>query len=237
MNGATMSVRIAARVTFVAAAAVSVFACSQSEPEVAYAQSARASTPATTGVQSDAAKRAALKLVLAPTGNEARYRVREQLMSHDLPNDAVGETKNLTGWISFDSNGKVIRDASKFTVDASSFVSDQDRRDGYVRRRLLESDSYPRVILVPTEITGVKLPLPTSGSAPITMKADLTVRGVTHPTTWTGTASFANGGVSGKAATAFTFDDIQLDQPRVPVLLSVADTIKLEIDFNLVQQR
>jgi hypothetical protein len=30
---------------------------------------------------------------------------------------------------------------------------------------------------------------------------------------------------------------MQLEQPRVPVLLSVADTIKLEIDFNLVRQR
>lgn len=232
-----MNVRIAARTTLVAAGAAALFACSQSEPESAYAQSARTSTTASTVVQSDAAKGAALKLVLAATGNEARYRVREQLMGHDLPNDAVGETKNLAGSIAFDSNGKVIREASKFTVDASSFVSDQDRRDGYVRRRLLESDSYPSVILVPTEITGVKLPLPTSGSAPITMKADLTVRGVTRPTIWTGTASFANGGVTGKAATAFTFDDIQLDQPRVPVLLSVADTIKLEIDFNLIQQR
>lgn len=231
-----MNVRIAARTTLVAAAATSVFACSQSEPEAAYAQSARPSTTVS-AVQSDAAKGAALKLVLAPTGNEARYRVREQLMGRDLPNDAVGETKTLAGSIAFDSNGKVIREASKFTVDASSFVSDQDRRDGYVRRRLLEADSYPSVTLVPTEITGVKLPLPTSGSAPITMKADLTVRGVTRPTIWSGTASFANGGVTGKAATAFTFDDIQLDQPRVPVLLSVADTIKLEIDFNLVQQR
>ena len=231
-----MNVRIAMRTTLVAAGAVALFACSQSEPESAFAQSTRATTTAS-AVQSDAAKGAALKLVLAPTGNEARYRVREQLMGHDLPNDAVGETKSLAGSIAFDANGKVIREASKFTVDASSFVSDQDRRDGYVRRRLLEADSYPSVTLVPTEITGVKLPLPTSGSAPITMKADLTVRGVTRPTIWTGTASFANGGVTGKAATSFTFDDIQLDQPRVPVLLSVADTIKLEIDFNLIQQR
>jgi hypothetical protein len=57
-----------------------------------------------------------------------------------LPNDAVGKTTKLTGAISIDSNGKVIRDASKFTVDAGSFVSDRDRRDGYVRGRLLEAD-------------------------------------------------------------------------------------------------
>jgi hypothetical protein len=28
-----------------------------------------------------------------------------------------------------------------------------------------------------------------------------------------------------------------MEQPRVPVLLSVADTIRLEIDFDLIHQR
>ncbi|MFL5550928.1 MAG: hypothetical protein ACJ77Q_10685, partial [Gemmatimonadaceae bacterium] len=68
------------------------------------------------------------------------------------------------------------------------------------------------------------------------MLADLTVHGVTRPTVWKGTAQFANGQVTGSAATAFTFDDIRMEQPRVPVLLSVADTIRLEIGFNLLKQ-
>jgi len=82
----------------------------------------------------------------------------------------------------------------------------------------------------------VNLPLPKTGNAAIEMNADLTVRGVTRPTVWKGTVQFANGSVTGTTSTAFTFDDIQLEQPQVPVLLSVADTIKLEIDFNLVAQ-
>lgn len=122
-------------------------------------------------------------------------------------------------------------------VEAGTFVSDQNRRDGYVRGRLLDANTYPTVTLVPTEINGVKLPLPKSGTAPLEMKADLTVRGVTRPTVWKGTAEFKDGQVAGTAATAFTFDDIKIDQPRVPVLLSVADTIRLELDFKLVELR
>jgi polyisoprenoid-binding protein YceI len=166
-----------------------------------------------------------------------RYRVREQLVGHDLPNDAIGETTRLTGSISFDSNGKVIPQASRFTVDAGSFVSDRDRRDGFVRGRLLEADQYPTIALVPREVRGVSLPLPKSGSLPIEMIADLIVRGVSRPTMWKGTAQFEPGRIVGSAATAFTFADIQIEQPRVPVLLSVADTIRLEINFNLVQQQ
>jgi polyisoprenoid-binding protein YceI len=229
---------IGRKATLIAFLTAPVFGCSRGEPEVAFAASSHRAGVSSEGQASSApATGEALRLVLAASGNEARYRVREQLVGHDLQNDAVGETKSLTGALSIDSAGKVIPAASKFTLDAGSFVSDKSRRDGYVRGRLLESDSYPTITLVPTQITGVGLPLPKSGTAPIELVANLTVRGVTRPTTWKGTAQFGDGTVAGSASTAFAFDDMQLEQPRVPVLLSVADTIKLEIDFNLVRQR
>src|SRR5436853_5662960 len=223
---------------FIAILAVPVLACSRGEPETAYASSKTVrSAVVEQGSAATSVKGAALRLVLAPTGNAARYRVREQLVGHDLPNDAVGETQKLTGAISIDSNGKVIRDASKFTVDAGSFVSDKNRRDGFVRGRLLEADAYPTIVFVPAAVRGVSLPLPKSGTRDIEMTGDLTVRGVSRPTTWKGTAEFKDGGVTGAVATAFTFDDMKIEQPGGPALLNVGETIKLEISFNLVQQR
>ena len=219
----------------IAVTAAVIAACTSGEPETAYARPA-SSTGQGTAAQSVVASKAALRLVLAPAGSAARYRVREQLMGHDFPNDAVGETKSLTGAIAFDANGKVLRDESKFTLEAGSFVSDQNRRDGYVRNRLLEADDSPTIAFVPTEIRDVKLPIPKSGTAQIQILGDLTVHGVTRPTIWNGNARFNDAGVTGNASTVFTFEDIQLEQPRVPVLLSVADSIKLEIDFNLVRQ-
>jgi polyisoprenoid-binding protein YceI len=178
----------------------------------------------------------ALRLVLYADGSAANYRVRERLVGHDMPNDAIGKTKAISGSLAIDSSGKVIPQSSKFIVNAATFESDQNRRDGYVRRRLLESDSYPEIVLVPTAVNGIKLPLPTSGSFPFEMAGNLTVRGVTRPTIWKGTAQFQSGGVTGSAATEFTFADMKIDQPRVPVLLSVADTIRLEVGFKLVRQ-
>ena len=234
-----MSVQVINRRTaLVAFAALTIAACSPGEQNTAFASSSTVRNAAEVqDSMSAASQTAALRFALAPTGNAARYRVREQLVGHDLPNDAIGETKLLAGSIAFDSKGKVIPQASRFTVAAGSFVSDKDRRDGFVRGRLLEADQYPTIVLVPTEVRGVSLPLPKSGSAPIEMTADLIVRGVSRPTVWKGTAQFEAGRIVGSAATAFTFADIQIEQPRVPVLLSVADTIRLEIDFNLVQQR
>ena len=191
---------------------------------VAPAVSRSLALPATDGLQ----------LVVAPEGNEARYRIREQLVGVDLPNDAVGATTDVSGGIGFDATGKLVPASSKFIVNVGSLKSDKDRRDGYVRGRILETSQYPTVELTPTAIRGLTLPLPTSGNKTFQMVGDLTVHGVTKPTTWNVTATFDKGRVSGAATTSFLFSDFSLNQPRVPVVLSVADSIKLEYTFSLV---
>ena len=186
------------------------------------------------------ASAAAVRFVVAPTGNEARYRVREQLVGRDLPNDAVGATGAVTGAIALDQNGAVLPGESKFVVDVTGLKSDSDRRDGYVRRRLLETERFPTVELVPTAVRGLPTSPPTGSAAAgprsFEVIGALTVRGVTRPTAWRVTAEYRDGRVRGTAATAFTFADFGLMQPRVPILLSVADTIRLEYDFTLLPQ-
>jgi polyisoprenoid-binding protein YceI len=177
----------------------------------------------------------AVRYVVAPDGNEARYRVREQLMHHDLPNDAVGKTSGVTGSISIGSNGSIDTAASKITIDVTQLKSDQDRRDGYVQHRTLETAQYPSVVFVPTSVTGAKLPLGDTEQS-FDVAGNLTVHGVTKPTVWHVKAKSSGSDVTGNGYTQFTFADVQLAQPSVPVLLSVADTIRLEYDFHLVRQ-
>ena len=179
---------------------------------------------------------APIRFVVAPTGNEARYRVREQLVGLDLPNDAVGVTRQITGAIVV-NNGQIVRSGSKIVVDLAPLKSDKDRRDGYVQRRLLETEKYPTVELVPVSVRGLPRSLPKTGSSTFEMVGNLKVRDVTRPTTWRVAAKFEQGQVTGTATTKFTFADINMAQPRVPVVLSVADTIQLEYDFTLVPAR
>ena len=177
----------------------------------------------------------ALRFTVASTGNAARYRVREQLMGKDLPNDAVGETAEITGSITVDSTtGAIIPGQSKFVVNTSAFKSDSDRRDGYVRGRLLEAPKFPTVELAPTSVRGL-VARATTAAGPISFElvGDLTVKGVTRPTTWKVTARQAGGKVTGSAVTRFVFADFGITPPKVPILLSVADTIALEYDFAL----
>jgi len=179
---------------------------------------------------------APIRFVIGPAGNEARYRVREQLMGANLPNDAIGATKSITGTILAYPDGRIVKDSSKIVIHLDSLKSDKDRRDGFLRGRTLETAKYPTAELIPTEIRGFNGNLPATGTATFQLLGDLVLKGVPHPTVWNVTARAEGQDVAGTATTAFTFKDIGLDQPRVPVVLSVADTIKLEYDFRMVRQ-
>lgn len=226
-----MSVKLTVRTAAPLAAFVIVAACS-----------ARESTPKT--VQSSSGGEVvssvtmpAFRLVAEQPGNEARYRVREQLVGHDLENDAVGVTPGVTGEILFAEDATVIAEGSKLTIDVTALKSDQARRDNYVRTRLLETARFPTVVFEPNFVRGAPKALPTSGSTAFSLLGNLTVKGVTRPATWFVSAKFSPTSVTGTASTSFTFADFGIPQPRVPVLLSVADTIKLEYDYTFAVKK
>ena len=187
--------------------------------------------PVTASAQS-APKAGTTRYVVAATGNEARYRVREQLAGFDLPRDAIGATKNVTGQVVIGADGKVVKESSKLTIKLDELKSDQTRRDNYLRRSTLETTKYPTAEMVPSALEGLLLPIPAGSSQTFSLRGDLTVHGVTHPTTWNVTARAEGKDIVGTASTAFTFKDFGLQQPKVPIVLSVADTIKLEYDFR-----
>lgn len=176
------------------------------------------------------------RLELAPSGNEARYRVREQLANISFPTDAVGTTRAVTGAIIIGDDGTIAPE-SKITVDLTTLKSDRERRDMFIQGRTLETAQYPTAILVPTGARGLPKPLPSSGPFEFELDGDLTVHGVTRPTTWQVSAQTTDSGYVGTAKTHFTFGTFGLTQPRVMVVLSVEDDIRLEYDFHLVRAR
>jgi hypothetical protein len=84
-------------------------------------------------------------------------------------------------------------------------------------------------------VRGLTGPLPTTGSRTFQMTGNLTIKGVTKPTTWNVTAQFQGGRVTGTAVSDLTFSEFNLEKPSVPVVLSLADQFKLEYTFSLAQ--
>ena len=191
------------------------------------------------GEAQKAAQRAAavVRYETGATGNAARYRVRERLAGKTLDNDAVGETTALTGVITVDGRGQVVADSSQFVATVSGLTSDEVRRDRYVRNRILVTDSFPTTRFQATGARGLAVPLPTAGTAAFELLGNLTVKGVTRPATWQVTATVQGDQLTGRAVTRFTFADFQLLQPKVSILLGVADTIALEYDFAMTRRK
>ncbi len=216
----------------------SATAMSTSTTAATMAQSATASnptavSPVATGTVS--AGSGSIQYVLVPAKSEASYAVREQLAKLNLPSDAVGKTKSVAGSISLNPDGTIDSAHSKITVELSTLQTDQSMRDNFVSRNVLQTSQYPQAIFVPTQINGLSVPIPQSGSVTFKVIGDLTIRNVTKPVTWDVTGSIANGEATGTATTSFTFEDFSLTQPQVPVVLSVVDkiTLNVTVDFKL----
>ncbi len=165
--------------------------------------------------------------------SKARYRVREQLANLTLPNDAVGETNQVSGAVVVLPDGSIDTTASQFIVDMASITSDSSRRDNYVRGNVLQTSQYPQAVFVPTRVEGLSMPPPESGEVNYQLIGDLTIRDVTREVSWTVTGTVDGDRAVGQAITSFTFADFNLTQPRVPIVLSIEDEIKLELDLVL----
>lgn len=190
------------------------------------------------GAQSKGAKSvkapANLHFTIAPSGNEARYRVKEQLVGFDFPNDAVGVTHDITGGLVVQPNGTIIADSSLIVVNIQNIKSDKSQRDKYLHSNSIEIDKYPTVQFAPKSFSGLTAK-PGATDATFDMLGDLTVHGTTHPVTWKVSAHGSGDDVSGTATTQFTFQDFGMQPPRKAIVLSVMDTVKLEYDFHFVQ--
>lgn len=169
---------------------------------------------------------------LVPAESEARYRAREQLLGRSLPNDAVGRTNAVEGQIVFNSDGTIDSERSRFTVDLRTLQSDETRRDNYIKQNTLEVDRYPNAEFQPTAASGLPWPLPSNGQLQFQLEGNLTVHGVTKPVTWNVQATVEEQRITGTATTQVTFEDFGMTPPRVPVVLSLEDTITLELDFT-----
>jgi polyisoprenoid-binding protein YceI len=190
-------------------------------------------TPAAAGSSSTGASGAGVKYVLVPSKSEASYQVREQLAQKDLPSDAIGKTNAIEGSVTLNPDGTVDQANSKFTVDLSTLKTDSGMRDNYVRRNILMTDQNPQAVFVPKEIKGLPADISQSGSVTFQVIGDLTINNVTKSVTWDVTGTNNAGDAAGIATTSFTFEDFNLNQPRVPVVLSVVDKITLNVTVTM----
>ena len=171
------------------------------------------------------------KIINIEKGSTARYIVREQLVRWVSEKDVSGETKLVEGKIIISSEGKLIAKGSKFVVNVKSLKSDESKRDNYIRNNALESNKFPEAIFEINIMEGLNGPLPTSGEINLRLIGDMTIHGVTKEITWTLLANIENEDIKGIAKTSIDFDTFDIKKPSLPFILTLDDTLLLELDF------
>ena len=186
-----------------------------------------------TAAQAPAAAQSGPVLLEVAPGTRAAYRVQEQFVGINFPNDASGSTEAVTGSLRIAPDGSIDSAQSKLSIDLRTLKSDQDMRDNFIRTRTLETDKFPMVEFVPRRIQGVPSPIPANGQAGFQMTGDMTVRGVTAEVTWNGIVTFSAQQLAGRATTNFDFAKFGLTKPAIGRLMSVDDKITLELEFRM----
>jgi polyisoprenoid-binding protein YceI len=111
--------------------------------------------------------------------SQAGYRVGEVLFGQDT--EAAGRTTDVTGAMTID--GTTIETAS-FTVDMTTVSSDESRRDGQFRNRIMDVATHPTAtfeLTDPIELQGVPADLE---EVTVAATGDFTIRGVTRSVTF-----------------------------------------------------
>ncbi len=166
-------------------------------------------------------------------GSSASYRVTEQLAGIDFPNDAVGTTEKVSGFMAILPDGS-IAPGSKLSIDLRGLTSDQSMRDGYIKNRTLETEKFPDAVFVPTAVSGVPKMVPSAGQLGVALNGNLTIHGVTKPVTFKGIATIdpRSSTVAGRALTTISFSDFGLPKPTLARLVSVEDKITIELVYR-----
>ena len=193
---------------------------------------AASASPAASPSPNVALPAGAVSLTIVNDGTEARFRALEQFANVATLSEAVGTTNAVSGNVVLGAQGAAVPEQSKIVIDLTTLQTDRAQRDNFIKRNTLQTDQFPNAELVVRQVTGLTWPLPTSGQAMFQLMGDLTVHGVTRPTTWEVEATMADREVSGLARTGIKMTDFGMTTPRTGSVLSVNDDVVLELSFK-----
>lgn len=138
-------------------------------------------------------------------GSQAGYRVKEVLFGQDA--EAVGRTTEVSGTMQIAGTTVTSADVE---VDMASVASDETRRDGQFRGRIMDTDTFPTATFTLTE--PVELGAVPADAEEVARSAtgELTVRGVTRTVTADLTARRNGATIEVTGAIAVDFDDFDI---------------------------
>ena len=166
------------------------------------------------------------QLWITTEGSEVGYRVAEVLFGIDT--EGVGRTEDVTGSVTLDDTTMI---GAEFTVDVASMKSDDGRRDGQFRGRIMETETFPTASFTLTSPIDLGVSATEGATLDTTISGELTMDGVTNPVSFEIVAKIEGNRLVVIGTIPVTFVDYDIVDPSITGI-----TVKPEgvIEFVLV---
>ena len=166
------------------------------------------------------------------SGSFVGYRVQEELANIGAAT-AVGRTPDVTGSVAF--SGTTVS-AVEITADLTMLQSDDDRRDGQLRRQALETGAYPTATFALTQPIELGT-VPADGEVvTATATGDLTIHGQTRSVGIPIEARLSGDVVTVTGSIEIVFADYGISQPNSFMVLSIDDSGIMEFQLQLTRE-
>jgi polyisoprenoid-binding protein YceI len=164
------------------------------------------------------------------SGSFVGYRVQEELANVGAAT-AVGRTPDVTGSLVLE--GTTISSV-EIAADLSTLQSDNNMRDGQLRRQALETGTFPVGTFVLTEPIELASSPADGAVIAVTAVGDLTIHGQTRSVELPLEARVSGDVVTVTGSTEIGFADYGIAQPQSFMVLSIADrgTMELQLQFT-----
>lgn len=162
--------------------------------------------------------------------SEARFLIDEVLRGS--PVTVVGATNQVAGQIAIDAANPQNTQLGPIQINARTLETDNDFRNRAIKNVILRTNDYEFVTFTPSGLSG--LPAAVTVGQPFTFQVsgDLTIADVTRPIIFDVTVTpTSEAQIEGTASTTIAYRDFALTIPDSPAVDTVADQVRLELQF------
>lgn len=172
---------------------------------------------------------------LDPARSEARYLVREKLLSSIEGRVVTGRTRAVSGALLLGTEGGEAQ-LGRIRVGAAGLTSDSRLRDDRVRKGYLETQSYPAILFTPERVTGLPDTLNEGETYNVTIEGVLSIKDTHARTRWDAEIALQPGEITGTARTDVLMSTFGVGPISLAGLLETENAMRLELDFTAVPE-
>ena|ERR1051326_3127173 len=170
---------------------------------------------------------------IVPDQTTVSYSVHENLIIENKPdNVAVGTTHDEEGSFQIRTGADPVVASMNVSVDLRTLQSDSDRRDNYIQRNTLETQTYPKATFVSTCATNLPTNYVEGQTANFQITGNLTMHGKTNKAVFDVQGKLENGTTTGTATTTIFMTDYGMDPPNLANIAISENKVVLTIEYT-----